>query len=62
MHQNTELFNMIPKIPNEKRKKRSILITDTTYDQFGEFTNEIPHIAKNQLIELALIDFMKRYR
>jgi len=56
------LYMMLQDIPYEDSNKRSILITDSTYKEFEEFSNEVKHISKNQLIELALIDFMGRYR
>jgi len=56
------LDEMLMGLPHEGRRKRSIIVTDTTYNQFCEFAEGVSHITKNRLIELAVIHFMKCYR
>lgn len=55
------LYLKLKEIPNEETKKKSVLITDTTYKEFEQFAEQVPHITKNQLIEIALRELMQRY-
>jgi predicted DNA binding protein len=55
------LYERVLAIQKEKKKRKTIVINQSVADRFDQFAHD-KKVDKQDMIELALIDFMERYQ
>lgn len=55
------LYERVLAIQKEKKKRKTIVINESVADRFDQFAHD-KKVDKQDMIELALIDFMERYQ